>query len=749
MKKLFLFIPFVFFLQIASSQTTYTFTGNGYWTVASNWNNNTIPPAVLPAGDIININPAPGDSCVLNTPQTISSGASFNIFPGAIFIVTGGVTISGGLPTVTTDSVYNITNSNATTKGTIVANGSNAITAKGFVFDTFPNPSVTHSDVILSADTFKTFYSSVTGFVSNKTYYFKAFATNSAGTGYGAERSFRTWYNANNDSVFTDQRDGQVYTFKHIGSQVWMTQNLNYATDSSLCNNNQAANCAVYGRLYNWAEAQQAAPAGWHLASDAEWQVLVDYLGGKTVAGGKMKAVSSLWQSGNTGATNSSGFTGLPGGLRDGNEFDFYDLGRTAYFWTSNEYNGTEAAYWYLYNAIASTNRSTYFKNGSLSVRCIRDDNTLPQIKTDTINNITAVSASAKGIIGFRGSSPVITTGFVWDTLPLPTTYLSTKTVNTIITDTFTNNISNLLPNKTYYIRAYAKNSEGINYSDQKTIHTLVDPRLPTIITDTVTELGYNYAISGGTVLSNGGFYVSARGVCWNTTGNPDVNQNISINGTETGNFSSNIPNLLPNTTYYYKAYATNSIGTAYGQEKTFTTAPGDSVFTDPRDGQLYTFRHIGSQVWMTRNLNYGTAGWCYGNNPFYCTLFGKLYNWDTALNVAPPGWHLPADSEWTTLVNYLGGPAVAGPAMKGFLFWRDTYCDTITNSSSFSAYPGGVANLEGSSFSFVLSHAYWWSSTPVGTSNASGKDLPACSNTILNGSFDRRVGLAIRCVRN
>jgi|GEM_PF-2440784 len=747
MKKLFLFIPFVFFLQIASSQTTYTFTGNGYWTVAPNWNNNTIPPAVLPAGDIININPAPGDSCVLNTPQTISSGASFNIFPGAIFIVTGGVTISGGLPTVTTDSVYNITNSNATTKGTIVANGGNAITAKGFVFDTFPDPSVTHSDVILSADTFKTFYSSVTGFVSNKTYYFRAFATNSAGTGYGAEKSFRTWYNANNDSIFTDQRDGQVYTFKHIGSQVWMTQNLNYVTDSSLCNNNQAANCAVYGRLYNWAEARQAAPAGWHLASDAEWQVLVDYLGGPGVAGGKLKSTSSLWLAGNT-ATNSSGFSALPGGTYS-EAISFYDLGRTAYFWTSTGYDSAKALMKGIYYALVSISNNPYPKYYRMAVRCIRDNNTLPQIKTDTITNITAVSATAKGIISFRGSSPVVTTGFVWDTLPLPTTYLSTKTVNTIITDTFTNNISNLLPNKTYYIRAYAKNTGGINYGDQKTIYTLIDISLPTVVTDTVIESGDNYAISGGRVLTNGGFYVSARGVCWNTTGNPDVSHDKSINGMGDGSFSSNMPNLLPNTTYYYKAYATNSIGTAYGQEKTFTTAPGDSVFTDPRDGQVYTFRHIGSQVWMTRNLNYGTAGWCYGNNPFYCSLFGKLYNWDTALNVAPPGWHLPSDAEWSTLVNYLGGDALAGGKIKGALFWREYYCDSNSNSSGFTAYPGGMANLEGSSFSYVLSNAYWWSSTPVGTSNASGKDLPACNTVIINSSFDRRVGLSVRCVRD
>jgi uncharacterized protein (TIGR02145 family) len=123
---------------------------------------------------------------------------------------------------------------------------------------------------------------------------------------------------------FTDSRDGQVYKWVKIGNQVWMAENLNYETPNSWWYDNNSANGDIYGRLYTWAAAmngesssnsvpsgvQGVCPDGWHLPSDAEWTVLTDYLGGESVAGGKMKEAGTVhWNSPNTGATNSSGFT--------------------------------------------------------------------------------------------------------------------------------------------------------------------------------------------------------------------------------------------------------------------------------------------------------------------------------------------------------------------------------------------------------------------------------------------------------
>lgn len=179
------------------------------------------------------------------------------------------------------------------------------------------------------------------------------------------------------DSTFTDSRDGQVYTFRHIGTQVWMTKNLNYITASgSYCYNNAGSNCAIYGRLYDWNTALAAVPSGWHLPTSAEWRTLINYLGGDTIAGGKMKEVGTLhWTNPNTGADNSSGFSGLPGGYRLFNGM-FDVIGVQANWWSSTGQSGGGGYAIYrglnYDNAIAgeygNISGSDFF-----SVRCIRD----------------------------------------------------------------------------------------------------------------------------------------------------------------------------------------------------------------------------------------------------------------------------------------------------------------------------------------------------------------------------------------
>jgi uncharacterized protein (TIGR02145 family) len=170
---------------------------------------------------------------------------------------------------------------------------------------------------------------------------------------------------------FTDPRDGQVYPYKKIGTQVWMTKNLNYAAAGSLCYDNNPANCAIYGRLYNWNTALTVAPPGWHLPSDSEWAILINYLGGESVAGGKMKTTTG-WNSPNEGATNSSGFSGLPGGIRrtDGSYGNDRFLG---YWWSSTA--GSSPSAWGLQLANEDANAERYSANieASFSVRCIRD----------------------------------------------------------------------------------------------------------------------------------------------------------------------------------------------------------------------------------------------------------------------------------------------------------------------------------------------------------------------------------------
>jgi uncharacterized protein (TIGR02145 family) len=196
--------------------------------------------------------------------------------------------------------------------------------------------------------------------------------------------------------------DGNTYKTVYIGTQQWMAENLKtakysdgtaipYVTDDTQWKNNTTgayayynndeANNAKYGKLYNWYTVspttngnKNVCPTGWHVPTDAEWTVLTNYLGGESVAGGKMKEIGTTsWISPNTDATNTSLFTGLPGGYRD------YDglynfIGYSGYWWSSTEYYT-----YYAWSRLLSTNfgnayRASYFSNrNGFSVRCLRD----------------------------------------------------------------------------------------------------------------------------------------------------------------------------------------------------------------------------------------------------------------------------------------------------------------------------------------------------------------------------------------
>ncbi len=173
------------------------------------------------------------------------------------------------------------------------------------------------------------------------------------------------------DSSFTDARDGQVYTYRKIGIQVWMTKNLNFNAPNSWTYGNNAANGNTYGRLYSWSAAMTAAPAGWHLPTDEDWTALTTFLGGVKVAGGVMKSTSS-WTSPNTGATNSSGFSALPGGY--GGPFDFFaEIGTSGYWWSSSDTPFSTAFVRKLNASDAAVERFTWTKNDGMSVRCVRN----------------------------------------------------------------------------------------------------------------------------------------------------------------------------------------------------------------------------------------------------------------------------------------------------------------------------------------------------------------------------------------
>ncbi|MFC2101160.1 fibrobacter succinogenes major paralogous domain-containing protein [Bacteroidota bacterium] len=174
--------------------------------------------------------------------------------------------------------------------------------------------------------------------------------------------------------TFIDNRDNQVYKAIHIGSQVWMAENLNYYVDNgSWAYDNNLSSTSIYGRLYDWQTACNVCPDGWHLPSDAEWATLTDYLGGENIAGGEMKETSTNhWQSPNTGANNNSGFAVLPGGNRN-NYGIFVNMGYYTYFWSSTESYSDYAWTRLLYYNNIDVYHSYDLKALGFSVRCIKD----------------------------------------------------------------------------------------------------------------------------------------------------------------------------------------------------------------------------------------------------------------------------------------------------------------------------------------------------------------------------------------
>jgi len=170
-------------------------------------------------------------------------------------------------------------------------------------------------------------------------------------------------------SSFIDSRDGKSYLTVKLDNQTWMAENLNYEAEGSKCYDNNPENCQKYGRLYSWETAKKTCPAGWHLPSDVEWQILVDLVGGDKTAGNVLKA-SGGWNN-NSNNEDAVGFSALPGGY-GGSNGNFSSVGDFGYWWSATEYDASSAYRrgMYYYASVNRLNRD----NGFLySVRCVQD----------------------------------------------------------------------------------------------------------------------------------------------------------------------------------------------------------------------------------------------------------------------------------------------------------------------------------------------------------------------------------------
>lgn len=263
-----------------------------------------------------------------------------------------------------------------------------------------------------------------------------------------------------------------------------------------------------------------------------------------------------------------------------------------------------------------------------LLANCKKEDTaSLPLVSTSSISGIEETSAICGGSITSNGGDWVSGRGICWSTNPNPDISLATKTIDGTGNGTFTSNITGLLSGTAYHVRAYATNSNGTAYGSDVTFTSTVSITL-TITTSPISSISGTTAVSGGNITSDGGSSITARGVCWNTTESPTIDNSKTIDGTGTGTFTSSLTNLTLTTLYHVRAYATNSIGTTYGSEILFTTTSGGTSELDNSNMMLGNPSNATANIVVANNYLIARPQYCMSYNNSKLTT-----NWTS--------WHL------------------------------------------------------------------------------------------------------------
>ena len=320
----------------------------------------------------------------------LKSCLTFLLIPGLIFLTCSCKNRPSSIVLITTN-VTDITQTSAVTGGNISTVNCGPLNSRGVCWGITPDPLIENNKTINGNGT-GSYVSTLTGLKPGTNYFVRAYVINKTDTVYGNTVSFST----QKYGTVTDI-EGNEYKTITIGTQTWMAENLGTTkyidgiaiplisdekawtglSTPGFCwyENDEAAFKEIYGALYNWyaINTGKLCPTGWHAASDAEWSVLTTYLGGESVAGGKMKETGvDYWVEPNVGATNDQGFSALPGGFRyyDGK---FYDFGFSGYWWASGELSASRARFRYLSSDDSVVFRFDNLKKNGFSVRCIKD----------------------------------------------------------------------------------------------------------------------------------------------------------------------------------------------------------------------------------------------------------------------------------------------------------------------------------------------------------------------------------------
>jgi uncharacterized protein (TIGR02145 family) len=377
---------------------------------------------------------------------------------------------------------------------------------------------------------------------------------------------------------------------------------------------------------------------------------------------------------------------------------------------------------------------------------------------TSTYNNITLKEGD--GIeTGFINTTPILS----------PFIYNDVVFANVEYSDyiTLQNNVRNVRGYITTYdnnglpILLYPMSMKYENLSKELTIKAeekFNSSFVPTIETKSVSPKSGTTELSGGSLLSDGYSAITSKGVVWDTSTNPTIALSTKTNeGTGYAAFTSLMSPLIQFTNYYAKSYATNAKGTSYGQEISFLGGVTDV--------------QIGNQIWMVENLDVvkyrngdtipqvtdptawaglTTGAWCwYANSSPNGLVYGKLYNWyavNDSRGLAPLGYYVPTDTEFTVLINHLGGELSAGGEMKSTTLWNSPNTGA-NNSSGFTALPSGYRAIDGT-FDFINSAGSLWTSSQNDVSNAYFRRLSFDNINAYNFYNSKKFGLSVRLLK-